>query len=86
MSVLVTAIRQVASGKKYVSASLAEELPAMGRTTLRQLTESAVDRIEVVWGDGTKENFGPLEAGRWHTLQAKAAKETSEGRAMESKP
>ncbi len=47
---------------------------------------ASVDRIEVVWGDGTKENFGPLEAGRWHTLQAKAAKETSEGRAMESKP
>lgn len=29
-------------------ASLAEELPSMGRTTLRRLTESAVDRVEVV--------------------------------------
>ncbi len=28
--------------------SLAEELPAMGRTTLRELTKAAVDRIEVV--------------------------------------
>ncbi len=29
-------------------ASLAEELPTMGRTTLRRLTESAVERVEVV--------------------------------------
>jgi len=29
-------------------ASLADELPTAGRTTLRQLTDSAVDRIEVV--------------------------------------